>query len=427
MLLQNPSDIIIERPEEENYVTIRENTLNQSNTKKMSSCTPIRSKNVSFNLLQPVKMKSNSVISMDGLNSGTQKNSQLLLLGGDKIRESDMLLSSIAIDQNNIHNEKPTPQKQIYQSEEITKKKDLINENNISNDPKLAHNIYAIRHQVDCFGKYREVCNYFLSLYLNRDKDDSLTVQVSEQQKVCCLFKLLGMYKTFPLDKELLIERDYVLFSSQLKLELSNEIHFKILLKIFNSFYSMSLGRKKNKESEDKIVKDGGIDKKTLEIFIQDNLEYNKGLNEDFKVLFQINEINIFPLIQIIALIDKHPSFIQNNYHSFDNGGDGNTLFFVLINLSRISIQQIKLGTLNIYFNKNKNLVDTINEFFFGLIEIYKNIVARASTNTELNDIGVNLNNCYKMANDTQSAVLWKYNAFKEKNKEFKDSTTSDF
>ena len=31
------------------------------------------------------------------------------------------------------------------------------------------------------------------------------------------------------------------------------------------------------------------------------------------------------------------------------------------------------------------------------------------------------------MANDTQSSVLWKYNTFKEKNNEFKDSTTSDF
>lgn len=427
MLLQNPSDIIIERPEEENYVTIRENTLNQSIAKKMSSCTPIRSKNVSLNVLQPVKVKSASIMSMNDLNTGAQKNSQILLLGGDKIRESDMLLSSIATVQNNMNEEKTEQKKEIYQSEENVENKDIINDNNISNDPKLAHNINAVRLQVDFFGKYREVCNYFLSLYLNRDKDDSLAVQVCEHQKVCCLFKLLGMYKTFPLDKELIIERDYVLFASELILQLNDEIHFKILLKIFNSFYSMMLGKKKIKENEDKIGKGVDIDKKTLEIFIQDNLQYNKGLNEDVKLLFEVREINIFSLIQIIALIDKHPSFIENNYHSFDNGEGGNTLFFVLVNLSKISIEQIKSGTLNIYFNKNKNLVDTINEFFFGLIEIYKNIIDHTATNTELNDIGINLNNCYKMANDTQSSVLWKYNSFKEKNNEFKDSTTSDF
>ena len=92
MLLQNPSDIIIERPEEENYVTIRENTLNQSIAKKMSSCTPIRSKNVSLNVLQPVKVKSASIMSINDLNTGVQKHSQILLLEGDKIRESDMLL-----------------------------------------------------------------------------------------------------------------------------------------------------------------------------------------------------------------------------------------------------------------------------------------------------------------------------------------------
>ena len=152
----------------------------------------------------------------------------------------------------------------------------------------------------------------------------------------------------------------------------------------------------------------------------------NVKLKEENKDKFTIDQITMYGLIQIIGLIDKHPTFFEKAYH-FYTFESKNYLFFILLNLTMMTIQQVKNGKMNIYLNKNKNVVKTLNAFYYGLIEICNNELENSPTNAEANRLESILLTAQKAASENLSSVLWKYNSFKEKNNEFKDSTTSDF
>ena len=77
--------------------------------------------------------------------------------------------------------------------------------------------------------------------------------------------------------------------------------------------------------------------------------------------------------------------------------------------------------------SKNKNVVKTLNAFYYGLIEICDNELENSSTNAESSRLEFILLTAQKAADDNLSSVLWKYNCFKEKYVECKDSTTSSF
>ena len=92
-----------------------------------------------------------------------------------------------------------------------------------------------------------------------------------------------------------------------------------------------------------------------------------------------------------------------------------------------ITIQQVKNGKMNIYLNKNKNVVKTLNAFYYGLIEICNNELENNATNAETNRLEFILLTAQKAASENLSSVLWKYNSFKEKYIESKDSANSSF
>ena len=175
MLVQNPSDIIIERPDEENYETIKENTLNGSNIKQyLSSRSPSRPIISNQAERHPSNYKNSSVISNVSLPSNKeQKTSQVLLLNDKK--NTDAICSSIISNQNS----------------QANNSKEMLEQNRIATDPKVVQNINIVKLQISEGSnmKYREVCNYFLSEYLNRDKE--VNVYVNEnKEKVCCLYRL---------------------------------------------------------------------------------------------------------------------------------------------------------------------------------------------------------------------------------------------
>ena len=401
MLVQNPSDIIIERPDEENYETIKENTLNGSNIKQyLSSRSPSRPIISNQAERNPSNYKNSSVISNVSLPSNKeQKTSQLLLLNDKK--NTDAICSSIISNQNS----------------QANNSKEMLEQNRIATDPKVVQNINIVKLQISEGSnmKYREVCNYFLSEYLNRDKE--VNVYVNEnKEKVCCLYRLFGMHKTYEIDKELVEERNYVIYSNEVKFNIEIDIHFKVLKKIYLALCTIENEKAKTKVTD--------VNEKIINNFIKESM--NVKLKEENKDKFTIDQITMYGLIQIIGLIDKHPTFFEKTYH-FYTFESKNYLFFILLNLTMMTIQQVKNGKMNIYLNKNKNVVKTLNAFYYGLIEICNNELENSPTNAEANRLEFILLTAQKAASENLSSVLWKYNCFKEKYIESKDSANSSF
>lgn len=401
MLVQNPSDIIIERPDEENYETIKENPLNGSNIKQYfssrSPSRPIISNQAERN---PSNYKNSSVISNVSLPSNKEQRASQLLLLNDK-KNSDVIYSSIISNQNS----------------QANNSKEMLEQNRIATDQKVVQNINIVKLQISEGSnvKYREVCNYFLSEYLNRDKD--VNVYVNEnKEKVCCLYRLFGMHKTYEIEKELVEERNYVLYSNDVKFNIDIDIHLKVIKKIYLTLCTFENEKEKTKVTE--------VNENIINKFIKESLDVK--LKEENKPKFSINQISIYSLIQIVGLIDKHPTFFEKAYHLYTFESK-NYLFFILINLTMMTIQQVKNGKMNIYLNKNKNVVKTLNAFYYGLIEICNNELENNTTNAETNRLEFILLTAQKAASENLSSVLWKYNCFKEKYIECKDSTNSSF
>ena len=401
MLVQNPSDIIIERPDEENYETIKENPLNGSNIKQYfssrSPSRPIISNQAERN---PSNYKNSSVISNVSLPSNKEQRASQLLLLNDK-KNSDVIYSSIISNQNS----------------QANNSKEMLEQNRIATDPKVVQNINIVKLQISEGSnvKYREVCNYFLSEYLNRDKD--VNVYVNEnKEKVCCLYRLFGMHKTYEIEKELVEERNYVLYSNDVKFNIDIDIHLKVIKKIYLTLCTFENEKEKTKVTE--------VNENIINKFIKESLDVK--LKEENKPKFSIDQISIYSLIQIVGLIDKHPTFFEKAYHLYTFESK-NYLFFILINLTMMTIQQVKNGKMNIYLNKNKNVVKTLNAFYYGLIEICNNELENNATNAETNRLEFILLTAQKAASENLSSVLWKYNCFKEKYIECKDSTNSSF
>lgn len=401
MLVQNPSDIIIERPDEENYETIKDNTLNGSNIKQYfssrSPSRPIISNQAERN---PSNYKNSSVISNVSLPSNKEQRASQLLLLNDK-KNSDVIYSSIISNQNS----------------QANNSKEMLEQNRIATDQKVVQNINIVKLQISEGSnvKYREVCNYFLSEYLNRDKD--VNVYVNEnKEKVCCLYRLFGMHKTYEIEKELVEERNYVLYSNDVKFNIDIDIHLKVIKKIYLTLCTFENEKEKTKVTE--------VNENIINKFIKESLDVK--LKEENKPKFSIDQISIYSLIQIVGLIDKHPTFFEKAYHLYTFESK-NYLFFILINLTMMTIQQVKNGKMNIYLNKNKNVVKTLNAFYYGLIEICNNELENNATNAETNRLEFILLTAQKAASENLSSVLWKYNCFKEKYIECKDSTNSSF
>lgn len=401
MLVQNPSDIIIERPDEENYETIKDNTLNGSNIKQYfssrSPSRPIISNQAERN---PSNYKNSSVISNVSLPSNKEQRTSQLLLLNDK-KNSDVIYSSIISNQNS----------------QANNSKEMLEQNRIATDPKVVQNINIVKLQISEGSnvKYREVCNYFLSEYLNRDKE--VNVYVNEnKEKVCCLYRLFGMHKTYEIEKELVEERNYVLYSNDVKFNIDIDIHLKVIKKIYLTLCTFENEKEKTKVTE--------VNENIINKFIKESLDVK--LKEENKPKFSIDQISIYSLIQIVGLIDKHPTFFEKAYHLYTFESK-NYLFFILINLTMMTIQQVKNGKMNIYLNKNKNVVKTLNAFYYGLIEICNNELENNATNAETNRLEFILLTAQKAASENLSSVLWKYNCFKEKYIECKDSTNSSF
>lgn len=272
---------------------------------------------------------------------------------------------------------------------------------NNTNEEVVPSDIRFSNESITSTTTYREMHNYFTSLYFSREREFN-EVEVTKSNKKCCLFRLFDGHEKFQLEGELQKESNFYLFISKLTCELNDKKHFNIFKTIFMTFHPKILEKK-------------------------EDLNVNELDNYYNKIIKTTNtKITIFSLLLIMALLDKHPSFIKEKYEIqiYDEFQmyDPVSFFIFLDLLSTITLNIIKESILNIYIIRNKNVTNTINEFFFGLIYLSTNDFNISSFSLTNND---NLyKQIYNYAKEKPTSVLWKYNFFKEKYPEVRDSVS---
>ena len=286
------------------------------------------------------------------------------------------------------------------------RKDDYLLKSNITKDNEISFNNEGAYYKTEKSGNdevqfsnsfgatisYREVWNYFTSLFFSKEKDIP-EVSESENKKKCCLFKLFS--KDIDLEDELQKDFNFYLFTYNLEVDLQDKQHYQIIHTILLSFN----------------IKDCDIT--GINSFL---MEVTKTTNRS---------ISILTLILIMFIIDRHPSYLREKCDSKENKEKAISLFAFFDSLAFILITLSKEKILNLYYIKNKSVTNTMNEFYMGLIYLCNNDFGTSNIyqhNSSLNDIF--FNKILSIARERPSSVLWKYNFFKDKYPEVKDSVS---
>lgn len=285
------------------------------------------------------------------------------------------------------------------------RKDDYLLKSNITKDNELSFNNEGVYYKTEksgneeaglynsCFSSvlsYREVFNYFTSLFFAKEKDIP-EVSESENKKKCCLFRIFS--KDYELEDELQKDLNFYLFIYNIDVDLQDKQHFQMMQTIM-----LSLNVKNWNISE-------------INNF---SMEVTKSTNRS---------ISIFTLLMIIFIIDRHPSYIGTKCEEKEDKGKAISFFTFFDSLAFILITLAKEKVLNLYYIKSKSVTNTMNEFYLGLIYLCNNDFG--TYNIEQNNRSLNeifLKKVLNIAKDRPSSILWKYNFFKDKYPEVKDS-----
>lgn len=251
--------------------------------------------------------------------------------------------------------------------------------------------ITTVRPQAIEYVSYREIDNYYFSQFLKHNSTKATQEKTLQSKCLSCLFYIYKLKHS--LNADLLKEKDYVLFLSQIKYNHRDKYHYQIMQSI--SYY-----------------------------FNYRHEETTGGIQEP---------LTIFSLIQMLYLIDKRCSFLKENMEKFTNTIiSKNYLFNLMKAIGDITIKMVTNDKLNIYFNQRKSVLEIVEAFCFGLLElamIELNLTIDNRTNgdnKQIDDImiGTIIEKLHKAANDFPSSVIWKYTIFKEQYPEEEDSVS---
>ena len=203
---------------------------------------------------------------------------------------------------SNTQNNPPT---QVPPIQSLSNPQNSIKPLNTSSEPPqsqeqmlLPSDIYVSTNNIDDTPlTYREIINYFTSLYLSKSKEANVHIQTTNNNKKCCLLMLFNkIRKNVSLDSELIKEKSILLFISNIHLDIQNQKHFNII----KTLYYITHHNDDNNNNKEDIVNDTVVR----------YYEHIKRVCEDNKNSRDYMKLSCFDVMEIIALSAKHPSFI---------------------------------------------------------------------------------------------------------------------
>ena len=230
---------------------------------------------------------------------------------------------------------------------------------------------------------HKEVWNYFLSVFLSNEKNETDEGEKHDgKNKKCCLFLILT--KLFPkktINKEIESEIDFITFLFRTKYDNQNTMHQKLLLSIFRLFF----GEEKNEE-------------------LLQNFFFVNAKKQD--------NLFIFSLIQLLSLCQIYPSFTHTLYKITHT-----LVFYLFLKISSICFSRYNNEKMILQYNKNNSVTETLNDFYMGLLYIFVSNYEN-KINVLLKQEGIDhvIKLIEEIADkENPSFVLWKVKIAKEK------------
>lgn len=327
-------------------------------------------------------------------NKNIKKNNE-----NDNLSEKPPIPNDLKLQNKNMANSKKENKENFQQNKQKNNNNDLPNNNNNS--------YYELNPN---YSLSRECLNYYLSFYYEQD----FCLDEKEEPKNAGFFaRLFGNHpKIYPIFSELKSERDFIIFLKRKLLTNENNMFDKIFGKILNFFENNICDieedkiMKKNNPSS-LISKSNKLLKEKMKSFFE-----MQNQNNDNKILFEeynVNKIPILMILQFLTIIEKYPNFIESFVvQCFPN--DKEIILAFAFYLSNIAYDRLLSGRLNIFFNRNKLVLDNYEDFYLGLFEYSlelfgsKNIIDQEK-----------FSKLQSEAENMPSSILWKTGIFKLK------------
>ena len=246
------------------------------------------------------------------------------------------------------------------------------NNNNLNNDKNNSNkNNYSFNESNPNYSTSRECLNYFLSYYYEQD----FSLEEKDEPKNAGFFaRIFGNHpKIYPILPELKSERDFIIFLKKKILTDENNMFDKIFGKIINFIENTicdididedKILKKKNPSNI--IKKSNKLLKEKMKSFIE--IEIHNKTNKNLFQEFDINKLPTLMALQLLSIIEKFPNFIETFVNvCFPN--EKEIILAFSFYLSSIAFDRLLSGRLNIFFNRNKLVLDDYQDFYLGLFE----------------------------------------------------------
>jgi hypothetical protein len=179
-------------------------------------------------------------------------------------------------------------------------------------------------------------------LSLNLSQEKALIITTDFTNYNCFKRMYLKCKKAFVLNFELNDERDFVFAIAKIPLNYKDEYHIRIIKTIYQSL---------TEATDCEIIGDHWID-----IGFQDS---------DIKS--DLRSVGMFGLIQLLSFIDRFLIYVKEVLFLSQQENNNFPLAIISLNLTYITLGLLRQGYLIKYCNYRMSVINTLNEFYYGL------------------------------------------------------------
>lgn len=232
---------------------------------------------------------------------------------------------------------------------------------------------------------HKEAINYLLSIFLSKESEDgheSNKVKDNHNNKVCCLSRIvMKLFPNVQINKELENDLNFISYLLSLSYNSNNQIHHKIL--------------------------------DSIKIFFIDNGNLSISMNNE--------TLKIFTLLQMLSIYQLYPSFMLKIFNLIKKHIV--SLFDKVTSICHNIYESEKMIR---FYNNNNNVIDTLNDFIIGVIDIVIEGISNVLNITDIEDkLQKSIEEVENRINrDSPSSIVWKAKFVKEKYKKEVNSMT---